>query len=82
MLPYRPKLRTAAIVAVLASAPAACGEKDVVKEEPTPLPPTAATPVPPQPSTTTVGAPAPAVVEGGGQHGAATGEASGETGPS
>lgn len=44
---------------------AACGQKDVVKEEPTPIPPTALTPAPPQPSTTVPGATPPAeIVEG------------------
>lgn len=52
-------------LAALAGGLAACGEKDVVKDEPTPVPPTAAAPVQPQPSTTTPGAAAPVVDERG-----------------
>ena len=56
MTASRSKIWTAAGVAVLAGGLAACGQEDVVKDEPTPIPATATAPVQPQPSTTTPGA--------------------------
>lgn len=79
MLSHRPKLWTAAVAAALAGV-AGCGDKDVLKEEPTPIPATAAAPVAPQPSTTTYGAPAPVVEDGEPRSPDARGPA-GEPGP-
>jgi len=82
MTAFRSKWWTAAGAAVLAGGLASCGSEDVVKDEPTPIPPNATAPVQPQPSTTTPGAvPPPAEVPSGEAGESGEGGESGNSGP-